>query len=115
MTVGVDRFEGYADALRDSGQRMRKGLVEHGDFSKESGARAIKALLRRHPALDGVFVANDPMAFGALETLQALGRRVPDSRPLDRGRGLRQHGRRPAGEAARDRKQRDHRRGRGPL
>jgi DNA-binding LacI/PurR family transcriptional regulator len=78
MTVGVDRFEGYADALRDSGQRMRKGLVEHGDFSKESGARAIKALLRRHPALDGVFVANDPMAIGALETLQALGRRVPD-------------------------------------
>jgi DNA-binding LacI/PurR family transcriptional regulator len=78
MTVGVDRFEGYADALRDSGQRMRKGLVEHGDFSKEAGARAMKALLRRHPALDGVFVANDPMAIGALETLQALGRRVPD-------------------------------------
>jgi DNA-binding LacI/PurR family transcriptional regulator len=25
-----------------------------------------------------VFVANDPMAIGALETLQALGRRVPD-------------------------------------
>jgi DNA-binding LacI/PurR family transcriptional regulator len=78
MTVGVDRFEGYTDALRDSGQRLRKGLVEHGDFSKEAGARAMKALLRRHPALDGVFVANDPMAIGALETLQALGRRVPD-------------------------------------
>jgi DNA-binding LacI/PurR family transcriptional regulator len=78
MTVGVDRFEGYADALRDSGQRLRKGLVEHGDFSREAGARAMKALLRRHPKLDGVFVANDPMAIGALETLQALGRRVPD-------------------------------------
>ena len=78
MTVGVDRFEGYADALSDSGQRMRKGLVENGDFGKEAGARAMKALLRRHPALDGVFVANDPMAIGALETLQALGRRVPD-------------------------------------
>jgi DNA-binding LacI/PurR family transcriptional regulator len=78
MTVGVDRFEGYADALRDSGQRLRKGLVEHGDFSKEAGARGMKALLRRHPALDGVFVANDPMAIGALETLQSLGRRVPD-------------------------------------
>jgi DNA-binding LacI/PurR family transcriptional regulator len=78
MTVGVDRFEGYADALRDSGQRLRKGLVEHGDFSREAGARAMKALLRRHPKLDGVFVANDPMAIGALETLQTLGRRVPD-------------------------------------
>ena len=78
MTVGIDRFEGYADALRDAGQRMRKGLVENGDFSKDAGARAMKALLRRHPDLDGVFVANDPMAIGALETLQGLGRRVPD-------------------------------------
>jgi DNA-binding LacI/PurR family transcriptional regulator len=78
MTVGVDRFDGYLDALRDSGLRLRKGLVENGDFSKEAGARAMKALLRRQPALDGVFVANDPMAIGALETLRALGRRVPD-------------------------------------
>jgi DNA-binding LacI/PurR family transcriptional regulator len=78
MMVGVDRFDGYEDALRDSGQRFRKGLVDHGDFGKESGARAMKALLRRNPALDGVFVANDLMAIGVLETLQALGRRVPD-------------------------------------
>jgi DNA-binding LacI/PurR family transcriptional regulator len=76
--VGVDRFDGYVDALRDAGQRLRKGLVEEGDFSREAGARAMKALLRRHPTLDAVFVANDPMAFGALETLHALGRRVPD-------------------------------------
>jgi DNA-binding LacI/PurR family transcriptional regulator len=78
MMVGVDRFDGYVDALRDAGQRLRKGLVDHGDFGKESGARAMKALLRRNPGLDGVFVANDLMAIGVLETLQALGRRVPD-------------------------------------
>jgi DNA-binding LacI/PurR family transcriptional regulator len=78
MTVGVDRFDGYVDALRDSGRRLRKGLVENGDFSKESGARAMKALLRRTPTLDAVFVANDPMAIGALEALHVLGRRVPD-------------------------------------
>jgi DNA-binding LacI/PurR family transcriptional regulator len=78
MMVGVDRFDGYVDALRESGQPVRKGLVQHGDFSRESGARAMKALLRRNPGLDAVFVANDPMAIGALETLRALGRRVPD-------------------------------------
>jgi DNA-binding LacI/PurR family transcriptional regulator len=78
MTVGVDRFEGYADALRESGRRVPRRLVEHGDFSRESGARAMKALLRRTPGLDAVFVANDPMAIGALQELRALGRLVPD-------------------------------------
>jgi DNA-binding LacI/PurR family transcriptional regulator len=78
MMVGVDRFDGYVDALREAGQRVTKGLIEHGDFSRESGARAMTALLRRSPRLDAVFVANDPMAIGALETLRALGRRVPD-------------------------------------
>jgi DNA-binding LacI/PurR family transcriptional regulator len=78
MMVGVDRFDGYVDALRDAGVRLRKGLVEHGDFGRESGARAMRALLRRQPALDAVFVANDLMATGALDTLHALGRRVPD-------------------------------------
>ena len=78
MTVGVDRFDGYSDALRESGQRVRKKLVAHGDFSMEAGARAMKALLGRQPDLDGVFVANDPMAIGALDTLEELGRRVPE-------------------------------------
>jgi DNA-binding LacI/PurR family transcriptional regulator len=78
MTVGVDRFDGYVEALRDADGPVRKGLIEHGDFSKESGARAMKALLRRRPDIDAVFVANDPMAIGALEALRALGRHVPD-------------------------------------
>lgn len=78
MTVGVDRFQGYADALAALGEPVRDDLVEQGDFGQESGARAIRALLERVPDLDGVFVGNDPMAIGALEALQALGRRVPD-------------------------------------
>ena len=38
----------------------------------------MRSLLRRNADLDAVFVANDPMAIGALEALAALGRRVPD-------------------------------------
>jgi DNA-binding LacI/PurR family transcriptional regulator len=41
------------------------------------GARAMAALLDRPPGLDGVFVANDLMAMGALEALTAAGRAVP--------------------------------------
>jgi ribose transport system substrate-binding protein len=35
---------------------------------------AMAALLARHPAIDGVWTANDLMAFGALDALQAAGR-----------------------------------------
>ena len=66
------------DALREAGRRFRKSLVAHGDFGKESGARGIRELAERVPDLDAVFVANDPMAIGALEALRSLGRRVPE-------------------------------------
>jgi DNA-binding LacI/PurR family transcriptional regulator len=78
MTVSVDRFDGYRDALREARRRFRKSLVAHGDFGKESGARGIRELAERVPDVDAVFVANDPMAIGALEALRSLGRRVPD-------------------------------------
>jgi len=47
-------------------------------FGKESGARAMRELTGRAPDLDAVFVANDPMAMGALEALRSLGPRVPE-------------------------------------
>jgi DNA-binding LacI/PurR family transcriptional regulator len=78
MTAGVDRYEGYRDALRAGGVRFRKALVANGDFTEEGGAEAMTALLERTPDLDGVFVASDPMAIGALRALRAAGRRVPD-------------------------------------
>jgi DNA-binding LacI/PurR family transcriptional regulator len=78
MRPGIDRFEGYEDALRSAGIRLRKTLVAHGRFTEASGARAMTALLRAHPDLDAVFVASDPMAFGALRALETSGRRIPD-------------------------------------
>ncbi len=42
------------------------------------GQRAAEALLSAHPDLDGLVVASDLMASGALKVLSALGRRVPD-------------------------------------
>jgi DNA-binding LacI/PurR family transcriptional regulator len=78
MRAAVDRFDGYHDALRDAGVRARRSLVAHGRFTEDSGVRAMNALLRAQPDLDAVFVASDPMAFGALNALKAAGRRVPD-------------------------------------
>lgn len=75
MSAGVDRLEGFAKGL---GRDFRKGRVEFGDFTTGSGEVAAQRLLERHPDIDGLFVASDLMALGALSTLRRAGRRVPD-------------------------------------
>jgi DNA-binding LacI/PurR family transcriptional regulator len=57
---------------------MEGRLVETGDFSEESGQRAMTALLDRAPDLDAVFAASDLMALGAMRVLKETGRKVPD-------------------------------------
>jgi len=71
MSAGVARLQGFREVAGDN-------LVEYGDFSEESGARAMTALLEREPTLDAVFAASDPMAFGAMRVLKAAGRRIPE-------------------------------------
>ncbi|SDY07398.1 transcriptional regulator, LacI family [Micromonospora pattaloongensis] len=75
MVGGIDRLTGYRNALQDSGCRS---IVAVGDFTRESGAQAMRQLLNDDPHLDAVFVASDLMAHGALRTLREAGRRVPD-------------------------------------
>jgi DNA-binding LacI/PurR family transcriptional regulator len=75
MVAGVDRLNGYRAAMTDA------GLAEHtaiGDFTRESGVRAMLQLVADDPKLDAVFVASDMMAHGALQALRDVGRRVPE-------------------------------------
>ncbi|MCM4082068.1 LacI family transcriptional regulator [Actinoplanes sp. TRM88002] len=74
---GVDRLQGYHDALIAHGVTIEPGRVAHGDWSRTSGAAAMRTLLEREPGLDAVFAASDSMAEGALRVLREAGRRVP--------------------------------------
>jgi DNA-binding LacI/PurR family transcriptional regulator len=75
MSGGRGRLAGYRSEL---GEGFDETLVAEGDYSRESGHRAMRELLQRHPALDAVFAANDVMAAGAIDALHEAGRRVPD-------------------------------------
>jgi DNA-binding LacI/PurR family transcriptional regulator len=75
MVAGVDRLNGYRAALDVAGLAMHIAI---GDFTRESGTRAMDQLLADDPLLDAVFVASDMMAHGALQSLKAAGRRIPD-------------------------------------
>lgn len=68
---------GYHDALADAGIEPDEALVAEGDFSPASGQAAVAALLDRDPAVDAIFVADDPMAVGVLHALEERGRSVP--------------------------------------
>ncbi len=75
MQAAIDRTAGWASAMTDAG--LAVDLVENGDFTMASGASAMRALLEREPALDGVFVASDLMAVGAVAVLRERGIPIP--------------------------------------
>lgn len=76
MPAGQERLAGFRAALTRQG-RPDVPAVE-GDFTLESGERAMTQLLADHPEVDGVFAANDLMAQGALLVLHDAGKSVPD-------------------------------------
>jgi DNA-binding LacI/PurR family transcriptional regulator len=73
--AGTARYKGFREALAVAGLDATR--VAHGDFSEAGGSRAMRELLTKHPDLDGVFIASDQMAIGALEVLANAGKSVP--------------------------------------
>lgn len=74
-TVGLDRQQGYLNALSERGLPIDPRLIVEGDFSEISGYRAMQRLIPLKP--DAVFVASDTMAFGALRALRETNLSVP--------------------------------------
>lgn len=75
MPAARERLEGFRAALAEHG--IHDVPWAEGDFTHTGGASAVQELLARRPELDGLFVASDLMALGALPVLQRAGRRVP--------------------------------------
>jgi DNA-binding LacI/PurR family transcriptional regulator len=76
MPASQDRLTGFRTALAVHGHAYVPSV--EGNFTRISGEDATRALLSEHPDVDGLFVANDLMAEGALQALRELGRRVPE-------------------------------------
>jgi ribose transport system substrate-binding protein len=73
-----------APTARDRGKGLRQTVAEHpgvelidakvGYLQRAPAREAMDRLLAAHPRIDGVWTANDMMAFGALDALAAAGR-----------------------------------------
>lgn len=81
-STGVQRFEGYKHGLQLRGIPYSDSLVvarSQVDVNSERmGAEAMRLLLKRIPALDGVFAYNDPLAIGAVAEILEAGYRIPE-------------------------------------
>ncbi|MDE2149225.1 MAG: LacI family DNA-binding transcriptional regulator [Gammaproteobacteria bacterium] len=72
------RFQGYCDALRQSGIAITDELVVQGMFSFESGLECGERLLCLTTRPTAVFASNDDMAAGILHLAHQRGIRVPE-------------------------------------
>lgn len=73
--TGVDRRDGFVDALRAHG--LGHCAVREGDLGEASGFELVCALGDGIRDYDGIVAANDDMAFGASRALRAGGVDVP--------------------------------------
>lgn len=78
FAAGARRRQAYKQALQDAGLSLPPGYMQLGDWSSESGERAMHALLALDEPPTAVFACNDLMALGAMEAVGNRGLRVPD-------------------------------------
>jgi DNA-binding LacI/PurR family transcriptional regulator len=76
MQVSIDRHDGWVTALESAGFEAHR--FAHADFTMAGGAAAMRELLEKYPDIDGIFVASDLMATGAVSVLRSRGTRIPD-------------------------------------
>lgn len=76
MPAGVDRLEGYRQALAEAG--LEPVAVADGNFTTDGGAAAMQQILDGGAEFDALFIASDLMARGALAVLGRAGIRVPE-------------------------------------
>lgn len=76
MVVGMDRYQGYVDALVQAKIEIDPQLVAEGEFSEAGGYEAMQKLVPHQP--DAIFAASDMMAVGAMLAIDEAGLKIPD-------------------------------------
>lgn len=78
MPSSRDKLDGYHDALIAAGLPVDATLEVSGNYSPAIASEVMRALLARHPDIDGVFAASDTMAAAAAGVINEAGLRIPE-------------------------------------
>lgn len=77
VVTANERLEGYRRALTESGRSVEPELIRRADYKQTGGHDAALSLLTSRNPPDALFIANNPMAVGALRAIRELGLTVP--------------------------------------
>ncbi len=74
-----ERYQAYRETLVQFGIPLDPNLIVLGDFRRSSGQSAVQMLVdTRQTSFDALVSANDNMAIGAMQALQAHGMHIPE-------------------------------------
>jgi DNA-binding LacI/PurR family transcriptional regulator len=76
-TGPMERLRAFRRALEKAEVRFDERLLAYGDFSAESGYRAMREILGRRRRFTALFAGNDTIAVGAMAALREAGLLVP--------------------------------------
>jgi LacI family transcriptional regulator len=77
FTSSAMRQQGYEEALRAAGIRLRRSYLRHGPHERDAAGRLTDQLLALRVPPTAIFAASDVQALGVLESARARGLRVP--------------------------------------
>ncbi|MBD1383337.1 LacI family DNA-binding transcriptional regulator [Metabacillus arenae] len=78
LSTGKDRLTGYKRAMEDYHLSIPDSYIQEGDFSIESGYRAMKDLLTLNKDLEACLISNNFMTLGAHKYIKEAGYSIPN-------------------------------------
>jgi len=74
----AEKLKGYQEALKNATLKINPNWIVDGEETIEGGYLAAKRLVRNSNPPEAIFIANDWMAFGAMDAIKTEGLRIPE-------------------------------------
>jgi DNA-binding LacI/PurR family transcriptional regulator len=74
---GLQRYQGYCQALELNGLQYVDALVAEGNFTYEGGYTCMQRILAQQPLPTAIFATSDVMALGAKKAIEDFGLCIP--------------------------------------
>ncbi|MCR5585916.1 MAG: LacI family DNA-binding transcriptional regulator [Lachnospiraceae bacterium] len=76
--VGLERYKGYRDALKDEGLEEFSKRKQLSGFDMMDGYNSMKKIIKNYPDVDGVVAATDTIGVGAIKYLEENNYDIPN-------------------------------------